>query len=97
MRPSSQLCPMLPSPSASVHDPSNTPNGIPTLAPQGPASVIQDILSGGESSQFMGEAACMGDPLLVQNLHAGNGTGTKGAAIWCGPGELLIPLTSIDS
>lgn len=77
--------------------------GAPTAAPQGPNPLTQEILCGGEGSQLMDvTVVCMGDPLLVQDLHApvkstGNGTGTKGAAICGGPFELLILLTSIKS
>lgn len=48
--------------------------GVPTVLPQ--------ALPGGKSSLFMDKAARMGDLLLVQDLHTGTGTGTKGAAIF---------------
>lgn len=86
-----------------MDNPSNTPSlgllqessgiGVPSTTLQGPAPITQEILCEGEGSESMDEAGCMRDPLLVQDLHApvqsaGNGSGTKGAAICGGPGEL---------
>lgn len=67
--------------------------GVPTTTLQGPAPITQEMFCGGEGSESMDEAGRKGEPLLVQDLHApvqstGNGTGTKGAAICGGPGEL---------
>ena len=73
------------------------------MVPQGPTPLTQGILSGGEGSQSVDEVLVrMGDPLLIQDLYAavlstGKGTGTNGAAICGGLGELLMLLKAASA
>lgn len=66
--------------------------GAPTASPQDPTPLSQEIFSGGEGLWLKDEEVCFVHTPLAQDLHApvqstGNGTGTRGAAICCGPGE----------
>lgn len=83
---STQLSPNSLSPSGSGIDPSNIPPwGLLwdlSAVSQGPSPLTDGIPSGGEGSQSVDEVLVpMGDPLLIQDLCAGEGTGTNRAAI----------------